>query len=119
MSEKIEIVDFPGRGPSLPNSRIRVQDLVPMFQMGWNCEQILPWYPSLKLEHIKAVEKYIEDHYEEVMEEDRQIREYNETRKNSPEVEEIFRRGKEKMERLRQEFKQKKEGRNGDSHSGG
>lgn len=114
MKTDIQIVDQ-GRGPQLSTSRITVQDLVPYFQRKCTYEQILEIMPVLTVAEIQVVEHYVRDHYEAVMEQDRRIRERNANRKNPPEVEEILRRGGEKMAALREEFQKKKmPERNGD-----
>src|SRR5438309_6439364 len=92
MKRPIEIVDR-GRGPQLSTSRITVQDLVPYFQEGCSHEEIMRWIPVLTGEEIQLVEKYVKNHYEEVMEQDRQIRERNAQNKNPPEVEKILKEG--------------------------
>ena len=117
MHRTIEIVDR-GRGLQLSTSRITVQDLVPYFQKKYSYDDILEAMPSLSVEEIQVVERYVQEHYEEVMEQDRRIRERNANRKNSPEIEEILRRGGEKLAALREEFRKRKElERNGDLSS--
>ena len=118
MKKLIEIVDR-GRGPQLSTSRITVQDLVPYFQRQWNYEQILEIMPDLTVEEIEVIRRFFEANYELVMEQDRRIRRRNAHRQNAPEIEEILRRGGEKMEALRQEFQKKKlQERNGDHAAG-
>ena len=112
----IKIVDR-GRGWQLSTSRITVQDLVPYLQEGRSHEEIMRWVPILTLEEISVIEHFYKEHQKEMDEQDRRIRERNAQRKNSPEVEEILRRGKEKMDILREEFKKKKQERNGDNAS--
>lgn len=118
MSAEISIVDR-GRGPQLSTSRITVQDLVPYFQLNYSYEDILDIKPTLSVAEIQVVERYVDEHREEVMEEDRQIRERNATRRNPPHVEELLRRAREKrpaiQERLRQLLAKET---NGDGHSG-
>src|SRR2546422_6542806 len=99
MKTEITIVDR-GRGPQLSTSRITVQDLVPYFQERCSYEEIMRWIPVLSPEEIQVVERYIEEHREEVMEQDRRIRERNATRKNSPEVEKILQEGAAKLQSL-------------------
>ena len=108
MNEKISIVDQ-GRGPQLSTSRITVQDLVPYLQQQYTSEQIVELMPSLNIEEIEAVRLYVRDHYEEVMAQDRLIRQRAAHRKTTPEIEEVLRRGGEKMAALRQQFAKKKE----------
>jgi uncharacterized protein (DUF433 family) len=96
MKKSIEIVDR-GRGPQLSTSRITVQDLVPYFQERCSHEEIMRWIPVLTREEIQLVEEYMKDHYEEVMEQDRRIRERNAQNKNSPDVENILADGKTKL----------------------
>jgi uncharacterized protein (DUF433 family) len=90
MTTPITIVDR-GRGPQLSTSRITVQDLVPYFQEGCSYDEIIDWIPILTLEEIRVIERYIEEHKEEVAETDRRIRERAATRQNPPEVEKILR----------------------------
>jgi uncharacterized protein (DUF433 family) len=100
----IEIIDR-GRGPQLSTSRITVQDLVPYLQQHFTHEQIQEIMPSLSVAEIEAVERYVRDNYQAVMEQDRRICERAAARKNPPEMEEALRRGAEKMAALWEEFK--------------
>ncbi len=110
----IAIVDR-GRGPQLSTSRITVQDLVPYLQQHYSHEQIREIMPVLTVEEIQVVERYVQDHYEEVMEQDRLIRERSANRTTPPEVEERLRQGRLKMAALREEFKERRrQERNGD-----
>ena len=117
MKTDIRIVDR-GRGLQLSTSRITVQDLVPYFQDGCSYEEIIGVMPSLTPEEIAVVEHYYREHQVELDEEDRRIRERSAQRKNPPEVEEILRRGGEKMAALREEFQRRKQERNGDHAAG-
>ena len=113
-SEVSEIVDR-GRGPQLSTSRISVQDLVPYIQRKYTHKQILEIMPVLTVEEIMAVEIYIRDNYEAVMEQDRRIRERAEARRKPPDAEAAER--KERLERLelsKQLIKQNKRERKGD-----
>ena len=103
MKKPSEIVDQ-GRGPQLSTSRITVQDLVPYFQEKCSHEEIMRWIPVLTREEIQLVEEYIKDHYEEVMEQDRRIRERNAQNKNSPQVEKILTEGKTKLLALKKQL---------------
>jgi hypothetical protein len=47
------------------------------------------------------VERYVKDHYEEVMEVDRRIRARNAGRTNPPQIEKILQEGKARMDALR------------------
>ena len=116
MKTNIQIVDR-GRGWQLSTSRVTVQDLVPYFQEGRPHEEIIRWIPTLTAEEIAVVESYYREHKEELDEQDSRIRERNVQRSNSPEIEEILRRGGEKMAALKDEFKRKKQERNGDNAS--
>jgi uncharacterized protein (DUF433 family) len=103
MKRSIEIVDR-GRGPQLSTSRITVQDLLPYFQEGCSHEEIMRWIPVLTGEEIQLVEEYVKSHYQEVMEQDRRIRERNAQNKNSPEVEKILEEGKAKLFALKEKL---------------
>ncbi len=70
-------------------------------------------------EEIAVVEAYYRQHQAELDEQDRGIRERAAQRTNPPEMEEILRRGGEKMAALRDIFAKKKTPeRNGDHASG-
>jgi hypothetical protein len=117
MKPRFAIVDR-GRGPQLSNSRITVQDLVPYFQRNCTYQQIQEAIPLLHVEEIALVERYIQEHYQEVMEQDRQIRERNARRITPPNIEAILHNGGKKMEALRERFRNKQAGeRNGDHAS--
>jgi uncharacterized protein (DUF433 family) len=118
MTSDIQIVDR-GRGPQLSTSRITVQDLVPYLQQHWTHEQIREIMPVLTVEEIEAVERYVRDHYEAVMEQDRRIRERAAARRKPPEIEAAERT--ERLQRLNQArelIRQRKQERNGDHASG-
>lgn len=107
------------RRPQLSTSRITVQDLVPYFQLSYSYDEILQIMPSLSVPEIQAVERYVDEHREEVMEQDRRIRERNATRRNPPQVEESRRRVREKWPALQKLYdKFYGQGPNGDGHSG-
>jgi uncharacterized protein (DUF433 family) len=101
MERAIEIVDR-GRGPQLSTSRITVQDLVPYLQGHYSYEQIMEIMPVLTPADIQAVERYIQQNYEVVMQQDRRIRQKSAQRTIPRAIEESLRRGKTKMSELRQ-----------------
>jgi uncharacterized protein (DUF433 family) len=74
-TESIEIVDR-GRGPQLSTSRITVQDMVPYFQEGCSCDEIMRWIPTITPEEIAVVEVYYREHQAVLDEEDQRIRAY-------------------------------------------
>jgi hypothetical protein len=89
---------------------------VPYFQDGSTYEEILRAMPSLTRDEIAVADEYYQQHRVELDEEDRRIRERNDSRRVSPEIEDVLRRGGEKMAALREEFNKRKQqpGRNGD-----
>lgn len=103
MDNGIAIIDR-GRGPQLSTSRITVQDVVPYLQRQCTYEQILEIMPVLTLEEIKVIERYVQENYGAVMEQDRRIRERAAARRNSPEIEAIRKQGAAKMAELREQF---------------
>ena len=114
MSKEITIVDR-GRGPQLPDCRITVQDLVPYLQDGYTAEQIMEIMPVLTVAEVRAIERYIQDNYDAVMEQDRRIRERIEARRKPPEVEEAEHRERMvRLERIRQMILEGKLKPNGD-----
>ena len=105
-SDTIQLVNH-GRGLQLSTHRVRVQDLVPYFQEGCSYEEIIRWIPTLTVEEIAVVDRYYREHQAELDEEDRQIRERNDKRKNPEWVEKIIADGRAErmalLERLRQQ----------------
>jgi hypothetical protein len=106
MPKRIEIVDR-GRGPQLSTNRITVQDLVPYFQRHFSYEQILEIMPVLTVEEIQVVERHVREHYDEVMEKDRRIRERNARRIMPSEVAKIRQQGHAKLLALKEQFARK------------
>jgi uncharacterized protein (DUF433 family) len=110
MNKPVAIVDR-GRGPQLSTSRITVQDLVPYIQQKYSHEEIREIMPVLTVAEIEAVEKYVQDNHEAVMEQDRRIRERATGRRKPPEVEEAERNERlKRLEKARQEIHQKLQG---------
>jgi uncharacterized protein (DUF433 family) len=107
MPGTIAIVDH-GRGPQLSTSRITVQDLVPYLERNFSYKQIVEIMPVLTVEEIQVVERYVQEHYAEVMEQDRRIRERNAQRIIPPEIAEIRREGHAKLLTLKEQFAKKK-----------
>jgi len=113
----IQIVDR-GRGPQLSTCRITVQDLVPYLQQNYAHEQILQIMPVLTEAEIQAVERYVLENYDAVMEQDRRIRERNAARQKPTNVEEVERKEQvQRLEAARRLIRQKKQERNGDPAS--
>jgi uncharacterized protein (DUF433 family) len=108
MKAEIAIVDR-GRGPQLSTTRVTVQDLLPYFQEGCSYEEIRRWIPGLSVEEIQVAQRYIAEHWEEVLEQDRRIRERNANRKTSPESERILQEGNAKMLALKEQWLRSKD----------
>jgi uncharacterized protein (DUF433 family) len=104
--ENVELVDL-GRGLQLSTSRITVQDLVPYFQEGCSYEEIIRWIPTLTPDEIAVVDRYYREHQAELDEQDRQIRERNDKRKNPEWVEKLLAEARAErpalLERLREQ----------------
>ena len=75
-TETIQIVDH-GRGPQLSSSRITVQDLLPYYRDNTSNEEIRRWIPSLTYDEIALLKDYIRDHYEEVVQTEKEIKAYH------------------------------------------
>jgi uncharacterized protein (DUF433 family) len=115
---EVQIVDR-GRGPQLSTSRITVQDLVPYFQQKYTHQEILEIMPVLTAEEIQAVERYVQDHHEAVMEQDRCIRARTAARNGSPEAEEAERMQRlKRLEAARQQIRQHQQEQKGDRAAG-
>src|SRR5688572_19810015 len=114
----ISIVDR-GRGPQLSTSRITVQDLVPYFQQRYTYDQIRELMPILTVEEIATIERYIEEHRDEVAQQDQQIRERMASRWKPPETEESIRHQRlERIETARRGLRQRGQEDNGDHAAG-
>ncbi|HEV8059887.1 MAG TPA: DUF433 domain-containing protein [Gemmataceae bacterium] len=99
----VRIVDR-GRGPQLSTCRITVQDLVPYLQQNCTHEEIMAIMPVLTSEEIKAIQAYVRDNYEAVMDQDRRILERAAKRTTPPEIEEIRKKGHAKVLALMEQF---------------
>jgi uncharacterized protein (DUF433 family) len=75
-AETLQIVDH-GRGPQLSSSRITVQDLLPYCREGATNDEIRRWIPSLSDDEIALLKNYIRDHFEEVIQAEKEIKAYH------------------------------------------
>src|SRR5208282_3684810 len=75
-TETLEIVER-GRGPQLSTSRITVQDLLPYYREGASNEEIRRWITKLTDEEIAVLKEYIRKHFEEVIADEKRIKEYH------------------------------------------
>lgn len=80
-------------------------------------EEIREIIPVVSTEEVQVAERYFRENYDELMAQDRRIRERNANRVPTPEIEEILRRGGEKTAALQEEFRKRKD-RNGDRAAG-
>jgi hypothetical protein len=81
-----------------------------------NCtpEEIIEVIPVLTRDELRVIQEYVRDHYEEVMEQDRRIREREANRVTPPEHLEASKRGHAKMLALQEKLaKQKRQEKNG------
>lgn len=118
MAAKIQIIDR-GRGPQLSTSRITVQDVVPMLKRNCTPEEIIELIPVLTREELLAIQDYVRDHYDEVMEQDRRIAERAANRVTPPEISKIREEGRAMRLALMEKFaKSKAQEKNRDSSPG-
>jgi uncharacterized protein (DUF433 family) len=118
MTKTIEIIDR-GRGPQLSTSRITVQDVVPYLQQNCTNAEIMEVMPVLTVADIQVVQQYVRDHFDEVMEQDRRIRERNASRVTPPEILKILDEGRALRMALAEQFARKNaEEKNGEAASG-
>ena len=119
MQKEITLVDR-GRGLQLSHSRITVHDLVPYFQTGCSHEEILRWLPSLTHEEIAIVERYYRQHKDELDEYEGRVQAYRAEqvrlqRLRFPEPEGSRH---ERLARLRQLLRQRRQETNGEGTRG-
>lgn len=74
--ESLQIVDC-GRGPQLSTCRITAQDLLPYYREGASNNEIQRWIPSLSDDEIALLRDYIRDHFEEVVQAEKDIKAYH------------------------------------------
>ncbi len=107
-----QIIDR-GRGPELADIRITVFDVIPYLEEGWSPSSIAYWL-GITVDQVKALIRYIEEHREEVMAENRKIVERI-ARGNPPEIEEKVKASHAKLLALKAERERRQpEGGNGE-----
>ena len=120
-TEAIQIVDR-GRGPQLSSSRITVQDLLPYYRERASNDEIRRWIPSLSNEEIALLTAYIRDHYDQVLQAEREIKAYHERMRAMQPA--WTRAGdhlslEQRRALLREKLARRKTGKNGADNSGG
>jgi hypothetical protein len=75
-SDTLQIVDH-GRGPQLSTCRITAQDLLPYYREGAPNDEIRRWIPTLTDNEIALLRDYIRDHFEEVIQAEKDINAYH------------------------------------------
>jgi hypothetical protein len=73
-------------------------------QQDCTYKEIMAIMPVLTREEIQAVQQYVSDNYEAVMDQDRRIRERNAERTTPCEIEEIRKKGQAKALALLEQF---------------
>jgi hypothetical protein len=72
-TQTLQIVDL-GRGPQLSTCRITAQDLLPYYREGASNDEIRRWIPSLSDNEIALLKEYIRNHFEEVIQAEKDIK---------------------------------------------
>ena len=103
--ESVEIVDRSG-SPGLARTRITIYDIIPYMERGYDAKSIA-LVLQLSSAEVLALQKYIEDHKEEVMAEEQKIKERI-ARGNPPEVEAKRLESHKKLLALREELRRKR-----------
>ena len=65
-----------GEASSSPRAGSRFDDLVPYFQEGCSYDEITRWLPSLTHDEIRIVERYYQQHKDELDEHERRVQAY-------------------------------------------
>src|SRR4051794_23014771 len=68
----VRIVDV-GRGPQIENHRLTVMDVFYYLHRGYDFDFVHRAMPSLTREQFDAVVRYVNDHRDELIEEDRRV----------------------------------------------
>ena len=119
MQKEIALVDR-GRGLQLSTSRITVHDLAPYFQAGCPYDEIIRWIPSLTHGEIAVVERYYQQHQDELDEYERRVQAYQSEQIRLQRLRFPERDGRrhERLAGLRQLLKQRRRENNGEgAHS--
>lgn len=103
--QEVQIINR-GRGPELSTIRITVYDIIPYMQRGYDSAGIAEAF-GISLAEVEALQCYIEEHREEVMEENRKIEERI-ARGNPPEIEEKRKQSHAKLLALCEELRRKR-----------
>jgi hypothetical protein len=115
MAAMIEIVDR-GRGPQLSTSRITVQDVFPYLRQRFSYAEIQEIMPVVTVEEIQVIERYVQEHYQEVLERDRRIRKRAAERRKPPEAEEAEREARrQRLDAARETIRRQRQERNGEA----
>lgn len=101
----IEIANHTG-APGLARIRITIYDLLPYMEAGYDPKSIALAL-QLSTAEVLALQKYIEDHQEEVMAQEQQIKERI-ARGNPPEVEAKRQESHQKLLALREDLRQQR-----------
>jgi uncharacterized protein (DUF433 family) len=75
-TNKVRIVDL-GRGPQIEGHRLTVMDVFYYLHRGYDFDFIRRAMPSLTREQFDAVVEYVNEHHEELVEQDRQVEEFH------------------------------------------
>lgn len=75
-TKTVEIVDR-GRGPQLSNNRITVLDVFYYLHRGYEFDFIQRAMPSLSRDEFNVVVAYIQEHHEELVEQDRRAEDFH------------------------------------------
>jgi uncharacterized protein (DUF433 family) len=75
-TKAVRIVDI-GRGPQIEGHRLTVMDVFYYLHRGYDFEFIHRAMPSLTREHFDAVIEYVNEHHDELVEQDRRVEERN------------------------------------------
>ena len=96
----------------------RSQDLVPYFQRGCPCEEILRWMPAVTREELAVVKQYYHDHQAKLNEEDQRIREHVAEQIRIQRLRFPEESRETRLARMKQTLAQRQKERNGQGHPG-
>jgi len=72
----VQIVDY-GRGPQIADHRLTVMDVFYYLHRGYDFDFIHRAMPSLTRRQFDAVVQYVNQHHDELVEEDRRVEEFH------------------------------------------
>lgn len=110
----VHIVDV-GRGPQIEGHRLTVMDVFYYLHRGYDFDFIHRAMPSLTREQFDAVVDFVQDHHDELVDEDRRVEEFHRQKQDEQKARGLYHPidptvpREQRIERLREKLRRQKE----------